>query len=146
MLTSSSPTSPSRTRSTCQTFFTFSSWSQQVRHFKDYHSIATKNVREVAPKVQRQYGPYAPYQVSCLSCVPLSPREYASSNYAITPIRNLLRMHKDYDSNARDNNLPQTNTGNGRLLNYRGFSQRCVVSLLSTCKAQSNQPLERSSR
>ena len=35
----------------------------QVRHFKDYHGVTTKNVKEVAPKAKEQYAPYAPYQV-----------------------------------------------------------------------------------
>jgi len=36
----------------------------QVRHFKDYHGVSTKNVKEVAPKAKQEYQPYAPYQVS----------------------------------------------------------------------------------
>ena len=34
----------------------------QVRHFKDYHGVTTKNVKEVAPKVKTEYQSYAPYQ------------------------------------------------------------------------------------
>ncbi|CAM9547081.1 unnamed protein product [Laminaria digitata] len=36
--------------------------SETVRHFKDYHGVTTKNVKEVAPKAKDQYAPYAPYQ------------------------------------------------------------------------------------
>eukprot|EP00903_Cladosiphon_okamuranus_P016401 g15123.t1 len=36
--------------------------SETVRHFKDYHGQTTKNVKEVAPKVKKEYEPYAPYQ------------------------------------------------------------------------------------
>lgn len=35
----------------------------QVRHFKDYHGVTTKNVREVAPRARQQYASFAPYQV-----------------------------------------------------------------------------------
>lgn len=37
--------------------------SLQVRHFKDYHGVTTKNVREVAPRARQQYASFAPYQV-----------------------------------------------------------------------------------
>ncbi|CAN0501440.1 unnamed protein product, partial [Ectocarpus sp. 8 AP-2014] len=36
--------------------------SETVRHFKDYHGVATKNVKEVAPRVKKEYEKYAPYQ------------------------------------------------------------------------------------
>lgn len=44
--------------------------NDQVRHFKDYHGVTTKNVKEVSPKVKQQYKPYAPYQVNVgVGCV-----------------------------------------------------------------------------
>ncbi|CAM9806113.1 unnamed protein product [Pylaiella littoralis] len=36
--------------------------SETVRHFKDYHGVTTKSVKEVAPRVKKEYQPYAPYQ------------------------------------------------------------------------------------
>eukprot|EP00752_Nemacystus_decipiens_P002655 g2484.t1 len=36
--------------------------SETVRHFKDYHGVTTKNVKEVAPRVKKEYHSFAPYQ------------------------------------------------------------------------------------
>ncbi|CAM9977428.1 unnamed protein product [Ectocarpus sp. 12 AP-2014] len=36
--------------------------SETVRHFKDYHGVTTKNVKEVAPRVKKEYEKFAPYQ------------------------------------------------------------------------------------
>lgn len=44
-------------------------FNRQVRHFKDFHGVTTKNVKEVAPKVKKEYQSYAPYQVCVCVCV-----------------------------------------------------------------------------